>query len=433
MKRIETYQEAVEYLYANLPMFQRVGAVAYKKDLTNTLALCEALGNPQNTFKSVHVAGTNGKGSTSHMLASILQEAGYKTGLYTSPHLKDYTERIRINGATISQDFVIRFLNKIQPVIQTIQPSFFEITVAMAFDYFAEEGVDIAVIEVGLGGRLDSTNIIKPEVSVITNIGWDHMEMLGDTLPKIAFEKAGIIKQNVPVVISQRQAETIEVFEHKAELEDTTLCYAEDFYKVSWNSITPFEGFTAHWNGEVFFECKHFPLGGLYQQWNIQGVLMTAEILQEQGFVLPVEAIQAGIEKVVINTGLKGRWQKLQDSPLMICDTGHNKDGIEQVLHQLKTTPYETLHIVMGMVKEKDAFSVLKLLPTNAKYYFCQAKIPRAESAEVLAAKAREVGLVGVVIKDVNEAIEEAKRKASQNDLIFIGGSTFVVAEIEQL
>jgi len=433
MKRIETYQEAVEYLYANLPMFQRVGAVAYKKDLTNTLALCEALGNPHCKFKSVHVAGTNGKGSTSHMLASMLQEAGYKTGLYTSPHLKDYTERIRINGVTVSQDFVIRFLNKIQPLIESLQPSFFEITVAMAFDYFAEEGVDIAVIEVGLGGRLDSTNIIKPEVSVITNIGWDHMEMLGDTLPKIAVEKSGIIKQQVPVVISQRQAETTEVFAHKAELEDTTLCYAEDFYKVRWKSATPFEGFTAYWNDEVFFECQHFPLGGLYQQHNIQGVLMTAEILQEQGFVLPVETIQTGIEKVVINTGLKGRWQKLQDSPLMICDTGHNKDGIERVLQQLRNTPYETLHIVMGMVKEKDAASVLKLLPKEAKYYFCQANLPRAEAAEVLAAKAQAVGLHGVVIKNVNKAIEEAKRHAKKDDLIFIGGSTFVVAEIENL
>lgn len=433
MKRIETYPEAVEYLYTNLPMFQRVGAVAYKKDLTNTLALCEALGNPQHTFKSVHVAGTNGKGSSSHMLASILQEAGYKTGLYTSPHLKDYTERIRINGQTIEQQFVVDFLNRIQPSIESIKPSFFEITVALAFDYFASKQVDIAIVEVGLGGRLDSTNVIKPEVSLITNIGWDHTDLLGDTLPKIAVEKAGIIKPQVPVVISQRQEETTEVFKHKAELEDTSLCYAEDFYKVVWKSHNPFDGFTAYWNNNFFFDTDHFGLGGLYQHWNIQGVLMAAELLNEQGFVLPIDSIKRGIEQVIINTGLRGRWQRLQENPTVICDTGHNKDGIEQVVAQLKTLSYKTLHIVIGMVREKDALSVLKLLPAEAKYYFCQASIPRAEEAKVLAEKALSLGLKGEVIPDVNEAIAVAKRNAAKDDLIFIGGSTFVVAEINEL
>lgn len=433
MKQIETYPEAVEYLYTNLPMFQRVGAVAYKKDLTNTLALCEALGNPQYKFKSIHVAGTNGKGSSSHMLASILQEAGYKTGMYTSPHLKDYTERIRINGQTIEQQFVVDFLNRIQLGIESIKPSFFEIAVTMAFDYFASQHVDIAVIEVGLGGRLDSTNVIKPEVSLITNIGWDHMDILGDTLPKIAYEKAGIIKQQVPVVISQRQEETTEVFKHKAELEDTALCFAEDFYRVVWKSNSPFDGFTAYWNDNFFFDTDHFGLGGLYQHWNLQGVLMTAELLNEQGFVLPIHSIKRGIERVIPNTGLRGRWQRLQENPTVICDTGHNKDGIEQVVVQLKTLSYKTLHIVIGMVREKDAMSVLKLLPTEAKYYFCQASIPRAEDARILAEKAFNLGLKGEVIPNVNEAIAAAKRNAAKDDLIFIGGSTFVVAEINEL
>lgn len=433
MKRIETYPEAVEYLYANLPMFQRIGAVAYKKDLTNTLALCEALGNPQHKFKSVHVAGTNGKGSSSHMLASILQESGYKTGLYTSPHLKDYTERIRINGLTIEKQFVIDFLNKIQPAIESIKPSFFEITVVMAFDYFASQQVDMAVIEVGLGGRLDSTNVINPEVSLITNIGWDHMDLLGDTLPKIAVEKAGIIKSQVPVVISQRQEETTEVFKHKAELEDTSLCFAEDCYRIAWKSTSPFDGFTAYWNNNYFFDTNHFGLGGFYQQWNIQGVLMTAELLNEQGLVLPIDSIKRGIEQVISNTGLRGRWQRLQENPTVVCDTGHNKDGIEQVVAQLKTLSYKTLHMVIGMVREKDVVSVLKLLPAEAKYYFCQAKIPRAEEAGILAEKALSLGLKGDVIPDVNEAIAAARRNAAKDDLIFIGGSTFVVAEINGL
>lgn len=432
MEQIITYQQAVAYLYSNLPMFQRVGTSAYKKDLTNTFALCAALGNPQRAFKSVHIAGTNGKGSTSHMLASIFQEAGYKTGLYTSPHLKDYTERIRINGVPVNQTFIVDFLNKVLPIIEAVKPSFFEITVAMAFEYFAQQKVDIAIVEVGLGGRLDSTNILTPDLSVITNIGWDHMDLLGDTLKKIAFEKAGIIKANIPVIVSQRQSEVEEVFMHQAELVDTTICYAEDFYTVNLKDEA-YKGFTAYWNDEFFFECSDFPLGGNYQKWNLQGVLMAAEVLNEQGFLIPLSCIQRGVERVVVNTSLKGRWQTLQRNPLIICDTAHNKDGMEQVVKQLKTIAFRTLHMVIGMVKEKDATSVLSLLPKEARYYFCQAKIPRAESADVLASKARLLGLNGEVVQDVNEALTKAKEQASVEDVIFVGGSTFVVAEIHDL
>lgn len=433
MPKITTYSEAVDYLYSNLPMFQRVGAVAYKKDLTNTLALCEALGNPQHKFKSVHVAGTNGKGSTSHMLSSILQEAGYKTGLYTSPHLKDFTERIRINGVTVDQQFVINFVNKLQPVIEEIKPSFFEITVAMAFDYFAQQGIEVAVIEVGLGGRLDSTNVITPELSLITNIGWDHMDLLGDSLDKIAFEKAGIIKSKVPVIISQRQVDIEAVFKHKAEGEEAPICFAEDFYEVILNSEDAFDGFNVFWNKEFFFAIDNFPLGGMYQRNNIQGVLMAIEILNEQGFVISLDALQSGLINVVRNTGLKGRWQKIGDKPLTICDTGHNKDGIEQVVKQLAKLSYQQLHIVMGMVKGKDHQAVLSMMPKEATYYFCEAKIPRAEQAAVLAEQAKAFGLQGVVIPDVNEALASARLQAKEEDVIFVGGSTFVVAELNNL
>jgi dihydrofolate synthase / folylpolyglutamate synthase len=433
MKCIENYQQAVEYLYSNLPMFQRVGTVAYKKDLTNTLALCEALGNPHRKIKTIHVAGTNGKGSTSHMLASILQEAGYKTGLYTSPHLKDYTERVRVNGLAIEQEFVVAFLNRIIPTIEKVIPSFFEITVAMAFDYFATQQVDVAVIEVGLGGRLDSTNVITPELSIITNIGWDHMDMLGNTLQEIAFEKAGIIKPAVPVIISERQTETTEVFAYKAGLEDTSLCFAEDSYAVKLHGNNAFDGFTVYWNNELFFSMDTFPLGGLYQQKNIRGVLMAVEMLNEQGFVISLPNIKNGLQNVVVNTKLKGRWQQLGEKPLVICDTGHNKDGIELVMQQLQSLSYQYLHIVFGMVKEKDADSILKLLPKDAKYYFCEANIPRAASAVDVATKAKSIGLQGVVISDVNEALIEARRQAAKEDVIFIGGSTFVVAELNEL
>lgn len=424
------YQQVLSYLYEALPMFQRVGAVAYKKDLTNTLALCNALGNPQTKFKSVHVAGTNGKGSTSHMIASVLQSSGYSTGLYTSPHLKNFTERIKVNGIEVSEKFVIDFVNKIKPEIERIKPSFFEITVAMAFDYFSHCKVDIAVIEVGLGGRLDSTNVITPMVSVITNIGFDHKELLGDTLEKIAFEKAGIIKTGVPVIISQHQSEVENVFKAKAHEVHAEIYFASDEYDVK---ILSDGGVEVKRDNHPYISDLHLPLKGIYQTKNLSGVLCACNFLAANGFTISKENLVKGLEQTVTQTGLKGRWQQLNTNPLIICDTGHNVDGIRYVVEQIKQQSFDTLHIVLGMVKDKDQMEVLKLLPTTALYYFCQAKIPRALDAMALAQMAKECGLQGVVIADVNEALQAAKRAAKPNDLIFIGGSTFVVAEINEL
>ncbi|HEY5822814.1 MAG TPA: folylpolyglutamate synthase/dihydrofolate synthase family protein [Cyclobacteriaceae bacterium] len=419
------YSATLRYLYDNLPVFQRVGASAYKPDLGNTLALCKVLGDPQHQFKSVHIAGTNGKGSSSHMIAAILQSAGYKTGLYTSPHLKDFTERIRINGKEVEQSFVVDFVERIKPAIEEIKPSFFEITVAMAFDYFSREHVDIAVIEVGLGGRLDSTNIITPLVSLITNISYDHKDLLGDTLPKIAFEKAGIIKRNVPVVISEYQSEVMEVFQRKAREEKAPLEVASE--------RLVFDGSQVFDNGAIRFNNLNPQLKGNYQKKNIPGVVLTIEKLKEQGFIISDDHIQNGIQQVTTLTGLKGRWQKLNDRPLMICDTGHNEAGIGEIVNQIKTLSFKQLHMIIGMVKDKDISGVLRLLPKDAHYYFCQANIPRAMSADDLYSKAKELGLQGEVIRDVNKAIIRAKNAAQADDLIFIGGSTFVVAEIEGL
>jgi dihydrofolate synthase/folylpolyglutamate synthase len=406
-------------------MFQRIGAVAYKADLTNTMRLCEVLDHPQNKFKSVHVAGTNGKGSSSHMIAAILQSAGYKTGLYTSPHLKEFTERIRIEGKEIDQAFVVDFVNRIKPAIEEIQPSFFEITVVMAFDYFVRHQVDIAVIEVGLGGRLDSTNVISPLVSLITNISYDHRDLLGDTLPKIAFEKAGIIKPNTPVVISEYQAEVIDVFTKKAEKEQAILKIASERFR--------FDGRHVFDHGSLRFENLNPELKGIYQKKNIPGVLLITEELRTMGFSISDENILHGIRHAASLTGLKGRWQKLSDKPLIICDTGHNEAGISEVVSQINSLSFNQLYMVIGMVKDKDISGVLRLLPTKAYYYFCQAKIPRAMDAYELAAKAKLFGLEGEVIVNVNEAIKGAKSKMKDNDLTFIGGSTFVVAEIEGL
>ncbi len=430
---LTTYQEALDFLYANLPMFQRIGSIAYKADLTNTWKLCEAVGNPEMKFKSIHVAGTNGKGSTSHMLASVFHSAGYKTGLYTSPHLKDFTERIKINGIPISPDYIIDFVNRMKSVIEEVKPSFFETTVAMAFEYFAIEKVDIAIIEVGLGGRLDSTNVISPELSLITNIGWDHKDILGDTLQKIASEKAGIIKKNIPVVVSERQAGIDIVFENKAFAEHAPLCFAVDDYQIEQNEV---DGEIQLWiskNDILLFEGLKLPLQGFYQQKNVGGVIKAIEILQTQGWNISAKAIQHGLENVVKQTGLKGRWQKLNDEPLMICDTGHNQDGIREIVKQILAQRYTKLHMVIGMVKDKDITEILKLLPIDAEYYFCEAKIPRALHASLLKEQASKLGLIGVDIKDVNEAIKVARRNASAEDMIFIGGSSFVVAEIENL
>ena len=430
---VTSYNEALTYLYENLPMFQRIGAVAYKKDLTNTIALCKALGNPQTKFKSIHIAGTNGKGSTSHMLASILQSAGYKTGLYTSPHLKEFTERIRINGVDIDQGFVVDFVNKVQPLIKVIEPSFFEITVGMAFDYFVREQVDIAVIEVGLGGRLDSTNIITPELSLITNIGWDHQSILGDTLEKIAFEKAGIIKPGVPVVVSERQVETEGVFREKAAECSSPIFFGVDDYDVVPTIRHGAQFLDVIRKGRPFINDLYVPLQGYYQRKNLIGVLRAAEVLADAGWRITHDVITHGLTHVIEQTRLKGRWQKLSDRPFTVCDTGHNLDGIREVVEQIQTQSFQKLHIVFGTVKDKDLRTILEILPAHATYYFCEPKIPRALKADELAALANAHGLRGKVVHDVNEACRVARLAAGPDDMIFIGGSTFVVAEIENL
>lgn len=426
-----TYAETLQYLYANLPMFQRVGATAYKKDLTNTLELCNTFDNPQQKLRFIHVAGTNGKGSVSHMLASILQSAGYKTGLYTSPHLKEFTERIKVNGEQVDQDFVVNFVERVRPEIERIKPSFFEITVVMALEYFAHKQVDIAVVEVGMGGRLDSTNVITPEVSVITNIGFDHMDFLGDTLQEIAFEKAGIIKEKMPVVISERQEEVRGVFETAAFAKGSPLFFAGDTYRVQRDDTT--EAMVASASGQPVLGNITLPLQGNYQMKNLAGVLQTIHVLNQKDFSITNEQVLDGLKKVVVQTGLKGRWQKLGEQPLIICDTAHNADGIRLVIEQLQGITYNHLHMVIGMVKDKDRSAVLRLLPVDATYYFCQANIPRALDADVLKDEAESYGLMGEVIRNVNEAIDRAKTRAGKNDLIFIGGSTFVVAEIDNL
>lgn len=426
---LSDYPQTLTYLYENLPMFQRVGATAYKADLTNTYALCEALGNPQNKFKSIHVAGTNGKGSTSHMLASVLQSAGYKTGLFTSPHLKEFTERIRVNGKEATHVFVVDFVNRIKPEIDRIKPSFFEITVAMAFDYFAAQNIDVAVIEAGLGGRLDSTNVIMPVLSVITNISFDHKDILGDTLGKIASEKAGIIKDNVPVVISQRQPEVERVFMEKAGKHNAPLHFASDEVEAQLRDNL----FEIKVNNALYFSELDIPLKGGYQTKNLPGVIKSLELLRTIGFVIPNDAIKTGLEKTVVQTGLKGRWQKLNDRPLTICDTGHNPDGVRELVLQINRQKFRKLFMVWGMVKDKEPDEVLKLLPRQATYYFCQASIPRAMDAGLLKMAAERFGLTGEVVTDVNEAIAKAKASAGEDDFIFIGGSTFVVAEIENL
>jgi len=423
-----TYGETLNYLYANLPMFQRVGSVAYKKDLTNTLALCEELGNPHLKFKSIHIAGTNGKGSSSHMLAAILQTAGYKTGLYTSPHLKEFTERIRINGIEINQEFVISFVERITPAINRIQPSFFEITVAMAFDYFATEQVGIAVIETGLGGRLDSTNVITPLVSLITNISWDHKDILGDTLQKIASEKAGIIKRGVPVIISENQPEVESVFESKARASNCNLRIASELYQVKRIAPDTYEVAC-----KDQFEIYALDLLGSYQAKNIKGVLAVVDELQNQGFKISNHHIAQGLKSTTMLTGLKGRWQKIGDNPLTICDTGHNEAGIKEILGQINEMKFNKLHWVFGVVKDKDISAILQLLPKDATYYFCQASIPRAMPANELKEQALLVGISGQVVNNVNEAIALARMNSLSNDLILVGGSTFVVAEIENL
>jgi dihydrofolate synthase/folylpolyglutamate synthase len=394
------------------------------------------LGDPQNHFKSIHVAGTNGKGSTSHSLASVFQAAGYKTGLYTSPHLKSFTERIRINGEEINKDDLVEFVAIHKKFLDQLQPSFFEMTVGLAFWYFAKEEVDIAIIEVGMGGRLDSTNVISPELCVITNIGLDHTQFLGDTLPLIAGEKAGIIKQGVPVVISHTQQEIQFVFLQKAAEMQTNLIFADQQWEVtriqnSDQDVSQLARFQVKGSAGTF-ELE-FGLRGDYQRYNLPGILEAVEQMRNQGWNLTKEAVQLGLARVSEQTGLKGRWQILQTSPLTIADTGHNEAGILEVVNQLKKYRYSQLWMVIGMVNDKDISKVLDLLPKDASYIFCQANLPRAMDARLLASKAIEKGLTGQVISRVSQAVEFARKNAGSDDLIFIGGSTFVVAEIEDL
>ena len=400
-----TYNDTLNWMFSQLPMYQRQGKSAFRKDLSNTLKLAEYLNFPESHFKSIHVAGTNGKGSTSHMLASILQEAGYKVGLYTSPHLKDFRERIKINGHILSKQFVIGFIKRNKSFFEANSLSFFEMTVGMAFDYFAEEKVDIAVIEVGLGGRLDSTNIIIPEVSVITNIGLDHTQFLGETLSEIAFEKAGIIKENIPIIIGERQKEIENVFIEKAKETNSQIFFASD--------------------DESNYQTD---LLGDYQKNNTKTAV--AVFKQLKGFNISDENIQNGLLNVVKNTGLLGRWQILQQHPKVICDTAHNKEGLIYVLNQLKKETYKQLHIVLGVVNDKKLEDILPMFPQNAIYYFCRPTIPRGLSEETLQQVASQFHLIGDSFPSVNQATKKAISSAEKDDLIYVGGSTFVVAEI---
>jgi dihydrofolate synthase/folylpolyglutamate synthase len=419
------YQEAISYLFQQLPMFTRVGAAAYKANLNNTLALSEAFRHPGDKFKSVHVAGTNGKGSTSHMLAAVLQAAGYKTGLYTSPHLLDFRERIRINGNMIPEDVVAAFTSENIALFEKIQPSFFEMTVALAFKWFAEEKIDIAVIETGLGGRLDSTNIIRPELSVITNISFDHMNLLGDSIELIANEKAGIIKKQIPVLIGERQTEAEKVFIGKAAQEDAPIRFAEEVCRVHY------EG------GAVKIELPEGKilgpfepsLKGKYQQKNIATVTAACLMLKDLGWNISEEDLIGGIEKCSALTGLRGRWEKLQEKPAVYADIAHNQAGIEELMNQIILTSHLHLHVVIGMVSDKDIDKVLSLLPKSAFYYFCKADLPRAMDASLLAEKAAVFGLKGEVIPKVETAVKTAIAKSAADDLVVISGSAFVVAE----
>lgn len=428
-----SYSETLDFLYNQLPMFSRIGMGAFKKDLTNIIALCEALDNPQDKFKSIHIAGTNGKGSVSHSLAAILQQSGYKTGLYTSPHLKDFRERIRINGEVVTKEFVVEFIQNHFDLIQRVQPSFFEITVAMAFEWFAKNNINIGIIEVGLGGRLDSTNIIHPELAVITNISYDHQQLLGDTLQEIAGEKAGIIKREIPVVISETQEETKPVFLKKAGELKAPITFADQEWEVKYQSeedekliielmykkATPLHS-----------ERYELDLTGPYQKKNLLATLTAVRKLREQKWEIKEENVKRALAAVKKLTGLRGRWEKLGEHPLIIADVAHNVGGMSEVMDRIKTLSYKQLHIITGFVKDKPLDIVLSLFPIDAQYYFCQAPIPRALAADQLATKAAEYGLIGEPYKSVQKAFNTAKFRANAEDIILICGSVFVVAEV---
>jgi len=425
-----TYVETVDYLFSLLPVFQRDGAAAYKPGLETTLRLCEAVGNPQNSFKSIHIGGTNGKGSSSHTLASILQEEGYKTGLYTSPHLVDFRERIRINGVKIPEETIVELVESWSSLITDLKPSFFELTVALAFWYFSKEKVDIAVIEVGMGGRLDSTNVITPVASLITNIGLDHQAFLGDTIEKIATEKAGIIKPKIPVIVSERRNDSDFVFLQKSNLEKSGIEFASD--KVTTEDLGLKNGFrhiiAKLENGESF--NLSMSLAGIYQLKNIKGILWTCKVLNENGFQIGKKSIEEGISKVQENTSLMGRWQTLMHNPTIVCDTGHNEDGIKEIVSQLSTCSFQNLWLIWGMVSDKDHGKILNLLPKTAKIIATQPHINRALPVEKMTELFINHGFLTFQKNNVSEAIDFALKNASTNDLILIGGSTFTVAEI---
>lgn len=401
------YEECIAFLYRQLPMYQNQGKAAYKPGLDRIQKLCSFLGNPQHTFKSIHIAGTNGKGSCAHMLTSILQEAGYSTGLYTSPHLVDFTERVKLNGIPIGEDKVIDFVQKIIPLINRIEPSFFEITVALAFYCFAEEKVDIAIIETGLGGRLDSTNIIHPELCLITNIGWDHMDVLGSTLEQIALEKAGIIKKDVPLIIGEEQAHLKLILKNYAQNVNAPVYETDNLPTISYTS----------------------DLKGWYQVKNIKSVYACIQVLKAKGWKINEAHIQSGFANTVKNTGFMGRWQLIQKKPKVVCDTAHNLPGIIEVLHQIKKEPFSTLHLVWGMVSDKDISSILQILPKEGTYYFCKPSVMRGKNADDLLKEAQKHNLIGHVYPSVYAAYLAALKVAQKDDFIYIGGSTFVVAD----
>lgn len=425
------YQETLDFMYKSLPMYQRQGQAAYKANLDNSIAFDEYLGASHQSFKCIHIAGTNGKGSTSHMLASILQESGYKVGLYTSPHLKDYRERIKVNGQMVSEAFVIQFIDRIKDFIETHHPSFFEMTVFMAFEYFKQEKVDVAIIETGLGGRLDSTNVILPEISVITNISLDHTQFLGDTIGKIAIEKAGIIKENVPVIVGESNPEYDSVFIDKAKALNTSCQFSSEQYSIPYalRNMNNKQAFDIYKGETKVYEQIEIDLLGHYQQKNVLTAIHTIEQLKEK-FTISKKHIYDGLKNIVGNTQLLGRWQTLGNNPQIICDTGHNEAGVKLIIEQINQTAYGNLHIVWGMVNDKSINSIMEMLPKNAQYYFTKANIPRAMDEEELYSIAQNYGLKGLVFNTVETAVKKAKEQATAKDLIFVGGSTFVVAEV---
>jgi dihydrofolate synthase / folylpolyglutamate synthase len=429
---IMNYEQTLAYLFTKLPLFSKIGAIAYKKDITNTILLCKAAGDPQKKIKTIHIAGTNGKGSTSHMLAAIFQQAGYKTGLYTSPHLKDFRERIKVNGKMVSKDYVVDFVEKMKSTSEKIQPSFFEFTVVMALSYFEQKKTEIAIIETGLGGRLDSTNVITPLLSIITNIGFDHVNILGDTLEKIAFEKAGIIKENVPVVIGESIPVTRGIFLSKAQENNAPIVFAEQEYEIMNASLK---------NDKLEIELEnlitkenqivHLDLTGIYQQKNLRTVLTAIDQLTKAGFHFKNNIIHSALAMVKKLTGFHGRWDIIHLAPMVVLDVAHNEDGIKQMLNQLSLCTYKQLHIVFGIVKDKDAGKILSLFPKDALYYFTKAQIPRALPEHQLIEEAKKYDLRGDRYGEVNIALQAAMDNASAEDLILVCGSVFVVGEVE--